>query len=82
MYVGTTRFTIQKGKTYLLHIVNATVNNHLFFKVSSHNLMVVSVDASYTNPYTTDTLMLTSGHNIDVLLIANQAKAKYYMATK
>ena len=61
MYAGTTRFTIQQGKTYLLLIVNAVVNTRLFFKVASHNLTVVSMDASYTKPYTIDTLMLTSG---------------------
>lgn len=66
------------GETYLLHIVNVPVNNHLFFKVASHNLMVVLVDASYT----IDTLMLTSGQTIDVLLTTNQAKAKYYMFAK
>ena len=82
MYARTTRFTIQQGKTYLLRIVNVAVNNHLFFKVESHNLVVVSVDASYTKPYTTDTLMLTSGQTIDVLLTYNQAKVKYYMAAK
>lgn len=60
MYAGTTRFTIQQGKTYIRCIVNDAVNNHLFFKVASHNLMVVSVDTSYTKPYTIDTLMLTS----------------------
>ncbi|XP_057836596.2 laccase-3-like [Cryptomeria japonica] len=79
---GTTRFAVQQGKTYLLRIVNAAVNNHLFFKVASHNLTVVSVDASYTKPYTTDILMLTSGQTTDVLPTANQVKAKYYIAAK
>ncbi|XP_057832436.2 laccase-3 [Cryptomeria japonica] len=79
---GTTKFAVQQGKTYLLRIVNAAVNNHLFFKVASHNLTVVSVDASYTKPYTTDILMLTSGQTTDVLLTANQVTAKYYIGAK
>ncbi|GLJ45708.1 hypothetical protein SUGI_0962010 [Cryptomeria japonica] len=79
---GTTNFPVEHGKTYLLCIVNAAVNNHLFFKIASHNLTVVSVDASYTKPYTTDILMLTSGQTTDVLLTANQAEARYYMAAK
>ncbi|GLJ45707.1 hypothetical protein SUGI_0961980 [Cryptomeria japonica] len=77
---GTTNFSVEQGKTYLLRIVNAAVNNHLFFKVASHNLTVVAVDASYTKPYTTDILVLSSGQTADVLLTANQAEAKYYMA--
>ncbi|XP_057867161.1 laccase-12-like [Cryptomeria japonica] len=82
MYAGTAKFPVRKGKTYLLRIVNAAVYNHLFLKVASHNLTVVAMDASYTKPYTTDILMLTSGQTIDVLLTANQAEAKYYMAAK
>ncbi|GLJ45693.1 hypothetical protein SUGI_0961720 [Cryptomeria japonica] len=78
----TTKFSVRKGKTYLLRIVNAAVNNHLFFKIASHNVTVVAVDASYTKPYTTDILVLSSGQTADVLLTANQAKAKYYMAAK
>ncbi|XP_057834707.2 laccase-12-like [Cryptomeria japonica] len=76
---GTTNFSVEQGKNYLLRIVNAAVNNHLFFKVASHNLTVVAVDASYTKPYTTDILVLSSGQTADVLLTANQAEAKYYM---
>ncbi|XP_059067394.1 laccase-12-like [Cryptomeria japonica] len=77
-----TDFSFDSGKTYLLRIVNAADNNHLFLKIASHNLTVVAVDASYTKPYRTDILILSSGQTTDVLLIANQAQAKYYMAAK
>ncbi|XP_059067811.1 laccase-12-like [Cryptomeria japonica] len=79
---GTTNFSVEQGKTYLLRLVNATVNNHLFFKIASHNLTVVAVDASYTKPYTTDILILSSGQTTDILLTVNQAQAKYSMAAK
>ncbi|GLJ45687.1 hypothetical protein SUGI_0961650 [Cryptomeria japonica] len=82
MYAGTAKFPVRKGKNYLLRIVNAAVYNHLFFMVASHNLTVVAVDTSYTKPYITDILVLSSGQIADVLLTANQAKAKYYMAAK
>ncbi|KAM4093836.1 hypothetical protein ACB094_06G149100 [Castanea mollissima] len=35
------------GKTYLLRIINAAVNDELFFKIAGHNLTIVEVDASY-----------------------------------
>ncbi|GLJ51989.1 hypothetical protein SUGI_1104960 [Cryptomeria japonica] len=77
---GTTKIPVHRGKTYLLRIVNATVNNHLFFKIASHNLTVVAVDAYYTKPYTKDIMLITPGQTTSVLLTANQAIAKYYIA--
>ncbi|GLJ51988.1 hypothetical protein SUGI_1104900 [Cryptomeria japonica] len=77
---GTTKIPIQRGKTYLLRIVNVAVNNHLFFKIASHNLIVVAIDACYTKPYIIDIMLITPCQTADVLLTANQAIAKYYIA--
>ncbi|GLJ37011.1 hypothetical protein SUGI_0749940 [Cryptomeria japonica] len=76
----TTKFSVQPGKTYLLRIINAAVNSELFFKIASHNITVVAVDASYTKPYTTDVMFIAPGQTADVLLTTNQLPAKYYMA--
>lgn len=68
------------GKTYLLRIINAALNNQLFFKIANHNLKVVAVDASYTDPYVTDVVVVAPGQTTDVLLTADQTPARYYMA--
>lgn len=68
------------GETYLLRIVNAALNNQLFFKIANHNLTVVAADASYTNPYVTDVVVSGPGQTIDVLFTANQPVGSYYMA--
>lgn len=68
------------GKTYLLRIINAALNNQLFYKIANHNLTVVAVDAAYTNPYPTDVVVLGPGQTVDVLLTADQTPARYYMA--
>lgn len=69
-----------KGRTYLLRIINAALNNQLFFKIANHKLTVVSVDASYTNPYVTDVVVIAPGQTTDVLMTADQPSALYYMA--
>ncbi|GLJ52115.1 hypothetical protein SUGI_1108460 [Cryptomeria japonica] len=79
---GTSKISVEQGRTYLLRIVNAAVNNHLFFKIASHNLTVVAVDACYTKPYTTDIMLISPGQTADVLLTADQPLAKYYIAAK
>ncbi|KAL8140649.1 hypothetical protein V2J09_006670 [Rumex salicifolius] len=76
------KIEVVKGKTYLLRIINAALNNQLFFKVAHHTLTVVAIDASYTKPYRTDVVLVAPGQTTDVLLTANQAAGSYYMAAK
>ncbi|KAK2440787.1 laccase-4 [Trifolium repens] len=38
---------VQQKKTYLLRIINAALNEELFFKIANHQLTVVEVDATY-----------------------------------
>ncbi|XP_075507893.1 laccase-7-like [Primulina tabacum] len=77
----TYNLNVEQGKTYLLRMINAALNNQLFFKIANHNLTVVGIDASYTNHYVTDVVVLAPGQTADVLLTANQAPGRYYMAS-
>eukprot|EP00253_Pinus_taeda_P021839 PITA_21839 len=78
----TFRVSVQSGKTYLLRIVNAALNDELFFKIANHELTVVAVDACYTKPYKTDVLFIAPGQTADVLVTANQPVGRYYMAAR
>jgi laccase len=71
-----------QGKTYKLRIINAALNNQLFFKIANHNMTVVAIDASYTKPYVTDVVVVAPGQTTDVLLAANQPVGSYYMAAR
>ncbi|XP_022765049.1 laccase-22-like [Durio zibethinus] len=71
---------VQNGRTYLLRVVNAAVNDELFFKIAGHNLTVVEVDAAYTKPFKTDTLFLGPGQTTTALLTADQGIGKYLIA--
>ncbi|KAH6805957.1 laccase 8 [Perilla frutescens var. frutescens] len=76
----TFRLTVVRGRTYLLRIINAALNTQLFFKIANHNFTVVGVDASYTDPYVTDFLLLAPGQTVDALITADQTRRRYYMA--
>ncbi|KAI5325773.1 hypothetical protein L3X38_034847 [Prunus dulcis] len=71
---------VVKGKTYLLRIINAALNNQLFYKIANHNMTVVAIDAAYTTPYVTDVVVIAPGQTTDVLITANQQTGSYYMA--
>ncbi|KAL7152914.1 hypothetical protein ABFS83_04G130200 [Erythranthe nasuta] len=64
--------TVEPGKTYLLRIINAALNDELFFAVANHSLTVVEIDAVYTKPFTTTAIMITPGQTTSVLLTADQ----------
>ncbi|KAL4311994.1 hypothetical protein GQ457_01G044050 [Hibiscus cannabinus] len=78
----TTIVPIDSGETNLLRVINAALNQPLFFKVANHKLTVVGADASYTKPFTTSVLMLGPGQTTDVLIRGDQTPSRYYMAAR
>ena len=74
------KIKVERGKTYLLRIINAALINHLFFKLANHTFTVVAIDATYTNPYVTDVVVTDPGQTVDVLVKTDQPVGSYYMA--
>ncbi|KAI4368922.1 hypothetical protein MLD38_017424 [Melastoma candidum] len=79
---GTTVFPVSLGETVLLRVINSALNQELFFSVANHQLTVVGVDSSYIRPFTTNVIMVGPGQTTNVLLTANQAPGRYYMAAR
>ncbi|KAG0540175.1 hypothetical protein BDA96_03G386000 [Sorghum bicolor] len=77
---GAYQVEVESGKTYLLRIINAAVDSELFFKVAGHAFTVVAADASYTNPYPTDVIVIAPGQTVDALMTASAAPGRYLMA--
>ncbi|XP_037497852.1 putative laccase-9 [Jatropha curcas] len=73
------RMQVSSGKTYLLRIVNAIMNEEQFFGIANHSLTLVGMDGAYTEPLMADYLMITPGQTMDVLFTANQTPTQYYM---
>lgn len=71
---------VENGKTYMLRIINAALNEELFFKVAGHQLTVVEVDACYTKPFKTNTILIAPGQTTNVLITADQGSGKYLVA--
>ncbi|KAM7511307.1 hypothetical protein LguiB_010182 [Lonicera macranthoides] len=79
---GTFKLNVDYGKTYLLRMVNAAMNDILFFAIANHKLRVVGADGSYTKPLTSDYVVIAPGQTLDCLLYANQPPNRYYMAAR
>ncbi|KAJ4966958.1 hypothetical protein NE237_018807 [Protea cynaroides] len=79
---GTFKMLVQKGRTYLLRIINAGMNEEMFFSIANHSLTVVGSDGAYLKPIKTAYIMITPGQTMDCLLKADQTLSHYYMAAK
>ncbi|XP_021300926.1 laccase-11-like [Herrania umbratica] len=73
---------VESGKTYLLRIINAALNDELFFAIAGHDMTVVEVDAVYTKPFTTQAILIAPGQTTNVLVRANQMPGRYFMASR
>ncbi|KAH1047738.1 hypothetical protein J1N35_038522 [Gossypium stocksii] len=73
---------VESGKTYLLRIINAALNDELFFAIAGHNMTVVEVDAVYTKPFVTRAILIAPGQTTNILIQANQSPGRYFMAAR
>ncbi|OVA17049.1 Multicopper oxidase [Macleaya cordata] len=79
---GTFKMMVRQGKTYLLRIINAVMDEELFFSIAHHKITLVGTDGCYTKPLTTNYIMITPGQTMDVLLETNQPPNIYFMAAR
>ncbi|XLS73019.1 hypothetical protein HN51_029884, partial [Arachis hypogaea] len=78
----TFKLNVEYGKTYLLRMINAAMQDLLFFAIAKHQLTVVGSDGSYVKPFKVDYITISPGQTMDVLVQANQPLDQYYMAAK
>ncbi|KAM0046931.1 putative laccase [Helianthus debilis subsp. tardiflorus] len=62
---GGFELSVEKGKSYMLRIINTALNEELFFKIAGHKLMVVEVDAVCVKPFKTNTIVITPSQTIN-----------------
>ncbi|KAJ0579011.1 putative laccase [Helianthus annuus] len=81
---ATFKLNVEYGKRYILRIVNAVMNEILFFAIANHSLTVVGADGSYTKQLTKEYVVIAPGQTLDCMFEANQVRpgARYYMAAR
>ncbi|XP_030447585.1 laccase-4-like [Syzygium oleosum] len=78
---GGYKLAVRPGKTYMLRIINAALNEELFFKIARHQLTVVEVDAAYVKPLRTNAIVVGPGQTTTALLTANHTTGMYLITT-
>lgn len=79
---GSVIVPIASGETNLLRVINAALNQPLFFTIANHKFTVVGADASYLKPFTTKVILLGPGQTTDVLITGDQPPSRYYLAAR
>nr|CAB3448102.1 unnamed protein product [Digitaria exilis]CAB3504558.1 unnamed protein product [Digitaria exilis] len=85
---GMFRLPVEHGKTYLLQVINTGLSSDMFFGVAGHRLTVVGTDGHYLKPFTVESIMISSGQTMNVLLVADRptdgsgSNSRYYMAAR
>lgn len=79
-YAGGYTLSVDPGKSYMLRVINAALNEELFFKIAGHKMTVVEVDATYVKPFKTDTIIIAPGQTTNVIVTADQGSGKYMVA--
>ncbi|PIN04756.1 Multicopper oxidase [Handroanthus impetiginosus] len=64
----TFKLKVKPGKTYMLRLINAAMNDELFFSIANHSLIIVEADAVYVKPFVTNVVLITPGQTTNVLL--------------
>lgn len=75
---------VKPGKTYLLRLINAALDDELYFTIANHTLTVVEADASYVKPFQTNIVLLGPGQTTNVLLKTKpmHPKSTFYMLAR
>ena len=77
-YTDTFRLKVKPGKTYLLRLINAAMNDELFFSIANHSMTIVEADATYVKPFKSNINVIGPGQTTNVLL---KTKPRYTDAT-
>ncbi|KAM7278923.1 hypothetical protein ACFE04_006057 [Oxalis oulophora] len=80
----TFKLKVKPGKTYLLRMINAALNDELFFSIANHTLTVVDVDALYIKPFQTNIIVIAPGQTTNLLLKTKPKypNAKFFMSAR
>ncbi|KAK4220959.1 multicopper oxidase-domain-containing protein [Podospora fimiseda] len=69
----------EQGQKYLLRLVNVAVDGVFQFSIDGHGLTVVGHDLIPVIPYTAESVELSVGQRVDVIVEANAAPGNYWL---
>jgi len=72
---------VQKGKRYLLRLINGSASTSFRFSIDNHIMQVVSTDLVPIQPYKTETVNIGIGQRYAVIVEADRVPGNYWIRT-
>lgn len=69
----------QRGKRYLLRLVNVSTDSQFQFSIDGHRLTVIANDFVPIRPYDTNAVVINSAQRYDVIVEASAAPGDYWL---
>ena len=74
----TTKFNLSPGKSYMVRAINIAAFASFFLTFDQHEMTIVEVDGTYTEPAKTDLVYLSTGQRMSVLITAKSTTSENY----
>lgn len=69
----------ESGTKYRIRLVNVAIDGHFQFSIDGHTLTVIATDLVPIVPYETDSVLVSIGQRVDVIVEANAAAGDYWL---
>lgn len=69
----------KSGTKYRIRLVNVAIDGHFQFSIDGHTLTVIATDLVPIVPYETDSVLVSIGQRVDVIVEANAAAGDYWL---
>ncbi|KAL1644911.1 hypothetical protein SLS58_003982 [Diplodia intermedia] len=73
------KMTVTKGKSYLLRVINVSIQSTFKFYIDGHSFKVISTDHTPIIPYHASILNVNIGERYDIIVNADQEVDDYWM---
>lgn len=69
----------ESGSTYRIRLINVAIDGHFQFSIDGHSLTVIATDLVPIVPYTTDSVLVSIGQRVDIVVEANADAGDYWL---
>lgn len=69
----------EAGKKYRIRLVNVATDGHFQFSIDGHNLTVIGTDLVPIVPYATDSVLVSIGQRVDVIVEATAGSGDFWL---
>ncbi|CAG8821929.1 9391_t:CDS:2, partial [Gigaspora rosea] len=72
-------YVVQSGKRYRFRIINTSADNHFYFSIDNHTMLLIEADGINIKPVTIQKLPINIAQRYSVIINASQPVGNYFI---